>query len=227
MCLSKLVLSWPKDVVHFEHKGHVFHNTKYTPQTPHHNPFAPDGKLGTFSAINIILGKTVGVAICSVPSSIFNSVGSVGASLLLWIIGSIISFCGLAVYLDLGTALPKSGGERVYLERIFRRPRMLATCIFMSYVVLLGFSTPNCIVLGEYVMYALEIQVNRWNVRMVAVAVVTLLCFIHARYQKLGLRIINVLRFGKMLILFISYFPESQEHSCELAHPAPLSVVAA
>lgn len=105
--------------------------------------------------------------------------------------------------MDLGTAIPKSGGERVYLERIFKQPHMLATCIFMSYVVLLGFSTPNCIVLGEYLMYALEIEANRWNVRLVAVGVITLLCSIHARYQKLGLRIINVLGVGKMLILVI------------------------
>lgn len=80
---------------------------------------------------------------------------------------------------------------------------MLATCMFMSYVVVLGFSTPNCIVLGEYVMYTLEIDVNRWNVRKVAVGVITVLCFIHARYYKLGLRIINVLGVGKMLILVI------------------------
>lgn len=171
--------------------------------TPNFLSAPSDGRLGTFSAINVILGKTVGVGIYSIPSSIFESVGSVGASISLWIIGSLISFCGLAVYLDLGTAIPRSGGERVYLERIFKRPRMLATCMFMSYVVLLGFSTPNCIVLGEYVMYALEIEVNRWNVRMVAVGVITLLCIIHARYQKLGLRIINVLGVGKMLILAV------------------------
>lgn len=177
-------------------------STRLLPLTPHFSPSSPE-KLGTFSAINIILGKTVGVGIYSIPSSILTSVGSVGASLLLWIIGSLISFCGLAVYLDLGTGIPRSGGERVYLERIFKKPRMLATCMFMSYVVLLGFSTPNCIVLGEYVMYALEIDGNRWNVRSVAVAVITLICFIHARYQKLGLRIINVLGVGKMLILVI------------------------
>ncbi|PQE27823.1 High-affinity methionine permease protein [Rutstroemia sp. NJR-2017a WRK4] len=160
-------------------------------------------KLGTFSAINIILGKTVGVGIYSIPSSILQSVGSVGASLTLWVIGSLISFCGLAVYLDLGTALPRSGGERIYLERIFRKPRMLATCAFMSYVVLLGFSTPNCIVLGEYIMYALEIDANRWNVRSIAVAVITLICFIHARYPRLGLRIINILGVGKMFFVLI------------------------
>lgn len=179
------------------------YNSAYLPITPQFNATTTDGKLGTFSAINIILGKTVGVAIYSVPSSIFNSVGSVGMSILLWVVGALISYCGLAVYLDLGSAIPRSGGERVYLECIFKKPRMLATCIFMAYVVLLGFSTPNCIVLGEYAMYALEIEANRWNVRIIAVAVVTLLCVIHARYQKLGLRIINVLGVFKMVILAI------------------------
>jgi len=55
----------------------------------------PDqGKLGTFSAINIIIGKTVGVGVYSVPSSIFVGVGSVGMSILMWVLGAIISYCG-------------------------------------------------------------------------------------------------------------------------------------
>ncbi len=58
-----------------------------------------EGKLGVVSAISIIVGKTVGVGAYSVPSAIFDGVGSVGMTLLLWVIGSIISFCGLAVYL--------------------------------------------------------------------------------------------------------------------------------
>ncbi|CAG8983455.1 hypothetical protein HYALB_00000624 [Hymenoscyphus albidus] len=105
--------------------------------------------------------------------------------------------------MDLGTAMPRSGGERIYLERIFKKPYMPATCMFMSYVVLLGFSTPNCIVLGEYVMYILGIEANRWNVRLVAVGVISVICFIHAQCQKTGLRIINILGVGKMVILVV------------------------
>ncbi|RDW92558.1 amino acid transporter-like protein [Coleophoma crateriformis] len=182
-------------------------NDHFLPQTPSasgdHPVKNPSGKLGTFSAINIILGKTVGVGIYSIPASVYVSVGSVGMALLVWVLGALLSFCGLAVYLDLGTAMPRSGGERVYLERIFKRPYMLSTCMFMSYVVLLGFSAPNCIVLGEYVMYALDIEINRWNVRLVAVGVITLLCFIHRACPRTGLRIINVLGVGKMLILAV------------------------
>ena len=124
-------------------------------------------------------------------------------TLLMWILGALLSFCGLAVYLDLGTAIPRGGGERVYLERIFRRPHMLATCMFMAYVVLLGFSAPSCIVLGEYALYALDVEPNRWNARSIAVAVITLLCIIHSRYPRTGLNIISVLGIGKLLILAI------------------------
>ena len=80
---------------------------------------------------------------------------------------------------------------------------MLATCMFMAYVVLLGFSTPNAIVLGEYALYAVDIAPNRWNVRTIAVATVSGLCYIHAKHPKLGLRLINVLGVAKMLILVI------------------------
>ncbi|KAG8166681.1 hypothetical protein KVR01_002370 [Diaporthe batatas] len=162
-----------------------------------------EGKLGVLSAINIIVGKTMGVGAYTVPSAIFSGVGSVGMTLLLWVIGSLISFCGLAVYLDLGTAIPRSGGERVYLERIFRRPYMLATCMFMSYVVLLGFSTPNAVVLGEYALYATGTEPNRWNVRLIAALAVSLLCFVHARSPRLGLRLINTLGVAKMAILVV------------------------
>ncbi|KAI1077871.1 amino acid permease-domain-containing protein [Whalleya microplaca] len=162
-----------------------------------------EGKLGALSAINIIVGKTLGVGAYTIPSAVFAGVGSVGMSLLLWIIGSIVSFCGLAVYLDLGTAIPKSGGDKVYLERIFRSPYMLATCMFMSWVVLLGFSAPNAIVLGEYALYAFDIESTRWNVRGIAVLVVSVLCYIHARYPRFGLRLVNILGMGKLLILTI------------------------
>ncbi|KAG6367536.1 hypothetical protein INS49_001728 [Diaporthe citri] len=177
------------------------HSPGLPPQTP---PAQLDeGKLGVLSAINIIVGKTMGVGAYTVPSAIFSGVGSVGMTLLLWVIGSLISFCGLAVYLDLGTAIPRSGGERVYLERIFRKPYMLGTCMFMSYVVLLGFSTPNAIVLGEYALYATGTEPNRWNVRLIAALAVSLLCYVHARCPRMGLRLINTLGVAKMAILVI------------------------
>ncbi|KAL2215254.1 amino acid transporter-like protein [Thermoascus aurantiacus ATCC 26904] len=182
--------------------------------------------LGAFSVINIIIGKTVGVGVFSVPASIFVGVGSIGMSILMWVLGALISFCGLAVYLDLGTAIPRSGGERVYLERIFRRPYMLATCMFAAYVVLLGFSAPNCIVLGEYAVYIAGSTPNGWNTRSVAIAAITLSCFVHARVPRIGMKTINLLGIAKMLIMvlvvilgFISMFM-GKDYRQQLQNPS-------
>ncbi|KAL9106317.1 MAG: hypothetical protein Q9227_008653 [Pyrenula ochraceoflavens] len=168
---------------------------------PQHYPQNGDQKFGTFTAINLIMGKAIGVGVYSVSSSIYNDLGSAGMTITMWLIGSLISFCGLAVYLDLGSALPRSGGERVYLERIFRHPRMLATCMFGAYVVLLGFSTPNCIVLGQYLLYAIGVTPSTFLVRTIAVLTITSACILHARYPRLGLHTINILGIAKMIIL--------------------------
>ncbi|ETS84977.1 hypothetical protein PFICI_03002 [Pestalotiopsis fici W106-1] len=208
---SKGTNGGPKSALEVDDDGSSY--TAYSPadQTwfvpPHtsialqYEPRQDEGKLGVVSAINIIVGKTVGVGAYTIPPAIFDGVGSVGMTLLLWAVGSVISFCGLAVYMDLGSAMPRSGGERVYLERIFRRPRMLATCMFAAYAVLLGFSAPNAIVLGDYAMYALGISPGRWNVRAIAVLAVTALCYAHARFPRAGLRVINILGVAKLLII--------------------------
>jgi hypothetical protein len=92
--------------------------------------FPEDRKLGTWSTAFLIINRVVGAGIYSTPSAIIFSLDSVGVTLLFWVLGGFMTFCGLFVYLEYGTALPRSGGEKVYLERVYQRPRYLATCIF-------------------------------------------------------------------------------------------------
>ena len=80
----------------------------------------------------------VGTGIFSTPSSIITGVGSVGAALSLWIFGFAISFCGLFVWLEFGCLFPRSGGEKVYLEAAYPRPRYLVTTLFGVQAVLLS-----------------------------------------------------------------------------------------
>lgn len=94
------------------------------------------------------IGRIIGTGIFSTPSSILSSVGSVGASLMLWVLGFVLSFCGLFVWLEYGTMFPRSGGEKVYLEAVFKKPKYLATVIFASNAILLGFTASGCIVSG-------------------------------------------------------------------------------
>ncbi len=88
----------------------------------------------------------IGSGIFSTPSSILGSVGSVGGSLMLWVLGFVLSFCGLFVWLELGTMIPRSGGEKVYLEAMYKKPKYLVTVIFAANAILLGFTASGCIV---------------------------------------------------------------------------------
>ena len=78
----------------------------------------------------------VGTGVFSTPSSILALSGSVGLALFIWVAGMLIAAAGMAVYLEFGTGLPRNGGEKNYLEFIFRRPKLLVTCIYALYAVL-------------------------------------------------------------------------------------------
>lgn len=41
---------------------------------------------------------------------------------------------------------PRSGGEKVYLEAVYTRPKYLSTVFFAANAVLMNFSSGNCIV---------------------------------------------------------------------------------
>ena len=95
---------------------------------------------------NDSVGAIIGTGIFSTPSSILGSVGSVGASLMLWALGLVFSFCGLFVWLELGTMIPRSGGEKVYLEAMYRRPKNLTTVVYAINMILFNLSSGNCLV---------------------------------------------------------------------------------
>lgn len=65
---------------------------------------------------------------------------------MLWVLGFVLSFCGLFIWLELGTMFPRSGGEKVYLEAVYKKPKHLATVIFAVNAIVLGFSASGCIV---------------------------------------------------------------------------------
>lgn len=64
------------------------------------------------SAYIIVISRVIGSGIFATPGVIVKSVGSVGLSLSLWVLGAVIAACSLAVTLEYGCMLPRSGGEK-------------------------------------------------------------------------------------------------------------------
>lgn len=91
-------------------------------------------EIGYISAAFLCLNRMLGAGVFSTGSTIFALSGSVGTSLILWAAGSLIAFSGLLVYMELGSAIPRNGGEKNYLEYIYRKPKFLVTAMYASYV---------------------------------------------------------------------------------------------
>jgi hypothetical protein len=60
----------------------------------------------------------------------------------------LIAAAGTAVYMEFGTAIPQNGGEKNYLEYVFRKPKFLTTGLYTGYVVLLGWASGNSVIFG-------------------------------------------------------------------------------
>lgn len=151
----------------------------------------------------LIFNRIIGTGIFATPSAILGLTGSVGLALFIWVVGMLIAAAGTAVYMEFGTGLPKNGGEKNYLEFVYRKPRLLITAMYTGYVILLGWAAGNSVVFGEYILHAARVEVTQWNQRGIALACVTTAFLIHGTALKWGIRLQNVLGILKIIVVLI------------------------
>lgn len=121
--------------------------------------------------------------------------------------GGILTFAGLSVFLEFGLAIPRSGGEKNYLERVYRRPKYLSTCVLAAQMLLLGFSSGNSLAFGRYVLFASgSTAPDGWAARGIACACVTFSVLLHSLFPKWGIRLFNVLGVFKVAVLVFIVF---------------------
>lgn len=133
------------------------------PAKPASEP-APEGQLGVFDAVNIIVGIVVGTTIFKMAPSIFGLSGSPWASLLIWTLGGVLAFIGALCYAELATSFPRSGGDYVYLSKAFgpwagflfgwTQLTIVLTCSIGVMAVVFGEYATNLYDLTQVVQYA-------------------------------------------------------------------------
>jgi amino acid transporter len=118
-----------------------------------------------------------------------------------------LTFCGLSVFLEFGLVIPLSGGEKNYLERVYRHPRYLASCVLATQMILLGFSTGNSIAFGRYVLFASgNTEPDGWAARGIGTLCISFAVLLHSLLPKWGMRLVNVLGVFKVVILLLIIF---------------------
>lgn len=159
-------------------------------------------KLGVISTTFLMLNKMIGTGIFSIPASIYLLTGSVLGTIALWVVGGIIAFSGLNVYLEFGLKIPKSGAEKNYLERVYRNPKYLILAIFTVNSICLGISSSNAFAFGTYILFVLGYEnPSAWAARVIAVLCITGVTMIHGFLPAFGKRLFNILGGIKVAVL--------------------------
>ena len=92
-------------------------------------------------------------------------------------------------------------GFQVYLEAVYRYPKYLATIVFSTQAVLLGFTASGCIVFASNIWLAAGLEASAWQERGVAIGVIVVVTLTHTFVPKAGVWAMNVLSSIKIIIL--------------------------
>ncbi|KAK6465320.1 amino acid permease-domain-containing protein [Scheffersomyces coipomensis] len=155
------------------------------------------------SAFYMVIQGIIGTGIFLTPASVLKSIGSVGASYVLWIGGFFIALFEIFVYIEFTTYFRKrSGGDVAYLEQAYPKPDFLVPTSYAAVSVILSFSVSSAIAFGTYIINAAGVEPSTWKQRGVGVAILTFTAALTAVNSKLSLKLANLLGFVKMVSVF-------------------------
>ena len=77
--------------------------------------------LGPITATTVIVGSIIGSGIFAGPAIVAGYAGTSGWNLMVWVICSVMAFCGAVTFAELGGIMPRSGGVYVFLSQAYGR----------------------------------------------------------------------------------------------------------
>ncbi|KAI0986590.1 hypothetical protein GJ496_007623 [Pomphorhynchus laevis] len=75
--------------------------------------------IGVWTGMSIVVGSMIGSGIFVSTKGILLGAGSIGLSLIIWLICGIVAILGSLVYVELGCMLSKAGGDYEYINQAF------------------------------------------------------------------------------------------------------------
>ncbi len=164
---------------------------------------APKRQLGIGITAAIVVANMIG-------TGVFTSTGFSAASLhdpktilFAWILGGVVALCGAACYAELGTLMPKAGGEYVYLREAYH-----PALGFMSGWVSLtwGFSAAiatSSILFASYLGTLIPGISDPTTVKLIAIALIVAMTAMHSFDAKVGGRVQEVFTILKVALIVV------------------------
>lgn len=162
-------------------------------------------ELGLLDGVAIIVGVIIGAGIFVSPKGVLQSAGSVGLALIVWILSGLLSLVGALCYAELGTMIPKSGGDYAYIGEAFGP---LPAFLYLWVALFVIIPTGNAITALTFAQYSLQLawptcQPPQEAVRLLAAAVTCLLTALNCTNVKWVTRVQDFFVGAKIVALGI------------------------
>jgi basic amino acid/polyamine antiporter, APA family len=161
-------------------------------------------KISLFTASSIVVANMIG-------TGVFTSLGfQLGASqnsftiLILWVAGGVLALFGAFAYAELGTHYKKSGGDYIYLSRVFH-PLLGYLSAWAGLIV--GFSAPVALAAMAFTKYLAPFGLN--DNKWLAIAVIILIGLMHSftiRHSSRFQNISTIIKVAFILALIVLGF---------------------
>ncbi|KAI9593362.1 amino acid/polyamine transporter I [Syncephalis fuscata] len=173
--------------------------------------------MGAVSGTAMVVSLIIGSGIFTTPASVWSLAGSPGMAMVMWAIGGILTYFGAISYIELGTMLPKSGGEQAYLSYAFKRPKVLVAFLFCWTLIVCirpGSQAASSVVFGKYILFSGYGSPNTldegyvkenydWLTRALGIFCITSVTLLNSFSIRWTLRLLNVLTAVKLIVLLI------------------------
>jgi APA family basic amino acid/polyamine antiporter len=153
-------------------------------------------ELGLLDATMINVGTIIASSIFIVPSAIAAAFTASFPTILVWVVGAVISLCGALCIAELGAAMPKAGGQFNYLQRAFGP--VWGYLYGWGSSVVINPASIAAIAVGFATYFGFFVPLSGAGIKAVAIGSIMLLTFINCFGLKVGAITQNVVTIIKI-----------------------------
>lgn len=162
-------------------------------------------KMTLLNGCTVIVGSIIGSGIFVAPKGVLLHTGSVGLSLVVWILSGVYSLIGAFCFAELGCMIPKSGADYAYIMTSFG-PFVAFIRLWIECMIVRP--TSQAIVALTFAIYALrpiypDCEPPMIAVKFLAVVCILILTFVNCWSVKWSTFVQDIFTYGKLLALAI------------------------